>query len=77
MGREARANAKKRPRYELARRVVVPPCSVCGLPAFYACADCLIDRDEKIAICDRSSCRDEHERSFPSSHPVSGRGELA
>ena len=36
-------------------------CVSCGVETDYCCADCMIDKKEKVYVCGRTQCRDKHE----------------
>jgi hypothetical protein len=36
-------------------------CSSCGSLTGYCCADCMIERREKVFVCEKPECRDKHE----------------
>jgi hypothetical protein len=40
---------------------MIAPCSICGKPTEYLCADCAIDKHESVRVCESPKCRDEHE----------------
>jgi hypothetical protein len=48
------------------------PCSICGDLTVLACSDCAIESGgrETVHVCNKSECRDEHERRNPQ-HPKS------
>ncbi len=39
------------------------PCTICEKLTQWLCADCRIDKKERIAICENPTCRDKHEAS--------------
>ena len=43
------------------------PCINCGEETIYACSDCRIDTGKSVHICEKPSCRDEHEAKV---HPT-------
>lgn len=58
------------------------PCMICGEQTIWACSDCAIETSKRVHICQKTSCRDEHERRNPQ-HPqtctessTAGAGEL-
>ena len=42
----------------------VQPCSVCGDPTEYCCADCRLNLKKVIYVCTKSTCRDIHEVEY-------------
>ncbi len=46
---------------------VFRPCTVCGRLTSWCCVDCGIDLADKLEnvphVCERTTCRDEHERA--------------
>lgn len=43
---------------------IKPPsaCYICGDATMFACSDCRIDFGVSIHVCEKPSCRDEHEK---------------
>jgi predicted RNA-binding Zn-ribbon protein involved in translation (DUF1610 family) len=38
------------------------PCVICGKVTYWACSDCRIDTQTTVYVCNKTECRDEHEK---------------
>lgn len=52
------------------RPFIEAPCVVCGAPTVLACSDCAIDSGgtNSVHVCNKSACRDEHEKLHEDRH---------
>lgn len=48
-------------------------CHICKDNTEMACSDCMIDFGVSIRVCEKPSCRDEHERKCPAANIASSK----
>ena len=55
---------------------ILSPCVICGVDTILACSDCAIGSSKpSVHVCNKSGCRDRHEREAHATPPAPGSGE--